>query len=54
MGSLKSESEIFFVLPGITEQPHISIFSPKCHISRPPKSTNRTEFGAKLQAVDFF
>ena len=42
------------VLPDITEQPHTFIFSPKCHISRPPKSKTRTEFGAKLLAVEFF
>jgi hypothetical protein len=45
---------MLFVLPDITEQPYISIFSPKYHTSRPPKSKNRLEFGAKLQAVEFF
>jgi hypothetical protein len=45
---------MLFVLPDITEQPYISIFFPKYHTSRPPKSKNRTEFGAKLQAGEFF
>ena len=40
-------------VPKITEQPHISIIFLTCHISWLPESKNRTEFEAKMQAVEF-
>ena len=52
-------SDVFFQqigqgeVPEKTEQPHIFRFFSYCLMSRPPKSKNRTQFGAKMQAVEF-